>query len=373
MYKIMTPGPTQVRKNVLDARSKEFTNPDLDRSFFDFYKNLCSKLSGIMEAENSIIMGGEGILGLEAACVSLTEPNDRVLVLDNGIFGKGFADFVDIYNGRPYILEFDYKKPISVEELKSFLEKDDNFKYATLVHMDTPTGVLNDVNGICKLLKEHGILTVVDSVAGMFGEEISMKKGSIDILCSGSQKALSAAPGLTILGLSNDAIESMKNRKTKIGAFYSNILMYLNYYDTDFPYTMPISDILSLDVAIDNYLEDKDFQKRHRKLAEATRKALIEGGIELYLESGFSSNVTAFLIPDGLKEEDILNKMQDEHNIMIAGSLTILKGKVLRIGHMGENATKENVEETLKALDSVLNSLGFKTKKNLQKTFLEVL
>ena len=109
MYQIMTAGPTQVRENVRMARSLECTNPDLDMEFFDFYHETCAMLSKVTNTENkALILGGEGILGLEAACASLTEPGDRVLVIDNGIFGKGFADFVKIYGGQPVLYTADY-------------------------------------------------------------------------------------------------------------------------------------------------------------------------------------------------------------------------------------------------------------------------
>ena len=95
MYKIMTPGPTQVRENVRNARSLACTNPDLDPAFYDYYKETCELISALLETKNTAyILDGEGILGLEAACASLTEPGDKVLVVDNGIYGKGFADFV---------------------------------------------------------------------------------------------------------------------------------------------------------------------------------------------------------------------------------------------------------------------------------------
>ena len=113
MYKIMTAGPVQVRENVLAARSIPCTNPDQDVEFYEFYKETCDLFSEALHTENrAIIMGGEGILGLEAACASLTEPGDRVLVIDNGIFGKGFADFVKIYGGEPVLYTTDYKNPV---------------------------------------------------------------------------------------------------------------------------------------------------------------------------------------------------------------------------------------------------------------------
>ena len=149
MYKIMTAGPTQVRENVRSARSFVTTNPDLDEAFFDFYKETCNRLETLLHASGSAyILGGEGILGLEAACASLTEAGDRVLVLDNGIFGKGFADFVSMYGGEPVLFTTDYRNPIDVEALRTFLEKDADFKYATVVHCDTPSGVRNDISKI---------------------------------------------------------------------------------------------------------------------------------------------------------------------------------------------------------------------------------
>ena len=110
MYKIMTPGPTQVRENVRLARSLPCTNPDLDEEFYDFYKETCELISELLYTKNeTLILDGEGILGLEAACASLTEPGDAVLVLDNGVYGKGFADFVTMYGGVPTLYTVDDK------------------------------------------------------------------------------------------------------------------------------------------------------------------------------------------------------------------------------------------------------------------------
>ena len=146
MYKIMTPGPTQVAENVRLARSKECTNPDLDTDFVEFYKETCEEISRLLHTENeTLILGGEGILGLEAACASMTEPGDRVLVLDNGIYGKGFADFVTMYGGQVTFYESTYTQAVDVKEFRAFLEEHHDFKYATLVHCDTPSGVLNPV------------------------------------------------------------------------------------------------------------------------------------------------------------------------------------------------------------------------------------
>lgn len=360
MIKIMTPGPTQVRENVRKARSAETTNPDLDLEFYDYYKETCELLSSLMHTENiSYLLSGEGILGLEAACASLTEPGDRVLVLDNGVFGKGFADFVSLYGGIPVLFSTDYTKELPLEDLEAYLEQDHAFKYATVVHCDTPGGMLNDIAGICPLLKKYGILTVVDSVSAAFGNPINADESKIDILCLGSQKALSAPIGLTMLTVSQDAFRSMESRKTPIASFYANILNFKNYYtDKWFPYSMPISDIYGLRTALENIANDPYILERHARLSNAVRTALTDAGLSLYNQSGFSNTVTVFKVPDNIRAEDILTRMTRVHGIMIAGSFDVLAGEVIRIGHMGENANEKDLKLTLEALNETLTFLG---------------
>ena len=369
MYKIMTAGPVQVRENVRMARSLETTNPDLDLEFYELYKETCDILNDYMHSKGrAYILGGEGILGLEAACASLTEPGDRVLVIDNGIFGKGFADFVSMYGGTPVLYSADYRNPLDAEALADFLEKDSDFKYATVVHCNTPSGVLNDISVICPLLSQHGILTVVDSVAAMFGEYVNVEESCIDILCGGSQKALSAPPGLTMLWVSDRALEAMEKRKTPIAAFYANILTFKNYYvDKWFPYTMPVSDIMGLRAALDNAVADTDILARHAKIAAATREAVRKSGLSLYLESGYSNTVTVIEVPEGLTDEQILSTVRDRYGVMLSGCFDVLAGKVFRIGHMGENANEDDMIMTMDALDNTFADLGYPLRASLKE------
>jgi aspartate aminotransferase-like enzyme len=360
MYKMMTPGPTQVKENVRLARARECGNPDIDEEFFDFYKETCELISRLLHTGNeTLILSGEGILGLEAACASLTEPGDDVLVLDNGIFGEGFADFVSLYGGVPQLYTVDGKNPIDAQELEKFLQKNHDYKYATLVHCDTPSGILNDIAVLCPLLKKYGILTVVDAVSSMFGEEVRVDDSQIDILCGGSQKAVSAPPGLTFVTVSADAKKAMAGRKTEIASFYANLKVFEGYYEAKwFPYTMPISDIYGLRTAMDNIAADTDMLARHARLAKSCRQFLTEAGVKLHLESGFSNTVTVFDVPKGTTAQAILDTMRTEHNILLAGSFGNLAGKVIRIGHMGSNANEKDMAETMEALRQTLRKLG---------------
>lgn len=375
MYKIMTPGPTQVKENVRLARALECTNPDLDETFVEFYKETCELISELLHTKNeTLILDGEGILGLEAACASLTEPGDKVLVLDNGIYGRGFADFVSMYGGKPELYTVDDKKPIDPQALEAFLQKHHDYKYATLVHCDTPSGMLNDIKALCPLLKKYGMLTVVDSVSAMFGEEVRVDDYRIDVLCGGSQKAVSAPPGLTFVTVSDDAKEAMAERKTPIASFYANLKVFEGYYEAKwFPYTMPISDIYGLREAFENIKKDADMLFRHARIGNACRQAVTDAGLKLHLESGFSNTVTVFDVPEQTTAKDILDMMKQEHNIMLAGSFEGLAGQVIRIGHMGSNANVSDMTETMEALDQTFEKLGVPLKCSLKESFTAVL
>lgn len=370
-----SPGPSYIKENVRLARAYEVTNPDIDVDFVKYYKDTCDLFNKIIDSDNeTYIISGEAILGLEAACATLTEDGDRVLVLDNGLYGNGFKDFVSIYGGQPVLFTQDYHNEISSEALEEYLKEDSNFKYATLVHCDTPTGMINDIHKLCPILKKYGILTVVDSVSGMVGERVSVKESKIDILLGGSQKAISAQPGITIVSVSEDAKKSFKNRKTPVRSFYANLRIWENYLEEQyFPYTLPASDIVSFRVALENIVEEgiENVLKRHEKIASSVRKSIKDFGLELFSKNDNSNTVTAIKMPEKIKATDISNYILKKHNVLIATSLAEYKDSILRIGHMGENARIEKTLYILNLLEEAFNSFGFKSKKSLTESFIE--
>ncbi len=369
---IMTPGPTEVHEEVRRAMAKDITNPDLDPNFFEYYKETCEKLKKLLKTkEDVLILDGEGILGLEAACASIIEPGDRMLCIDNGIFGKGFGDFGKIYGAQVVYFKGDYRKGIDIKELESFLEKDHDFKLATLVHCETPSGITNPIDKICPLLRRYGIISVVDSVSAIGGEPIEVDKWQIDIALGGSQKCISAPPGLTFLSISEIAWDAILNRRAPIASFYCNLAVWKNWYQEKwFPYTQPISNIYGLNCAIDRILEEDNYIERHKKIAQGVRDAIIKSGLELYPINGHSNTVTTILVPGGVTFDEINNHMIEEYNIMIAGAFDYLKDKVIRIGHMGENCYEEKIYITIKALDKTLKEYGIKIDGSLHKHFV---
>lgn len=354
-YVMMTPGPTQVVKSVRDAMAKPITSPIMDEDFFEFYKETTQLFQKIMRTKNEVlILNGEGILGLEATCASLTEENDRVLVISNGIFGEGFGDFVSLYGGEAVYYRGDFRTPIQVDELGDFLEQDHSFKYATLVHCETPSGLVNPIHEICPLLKEHGILTVVDAVSSVGGIPIETDLWKIDILLGGSQKCLSAPSGLSFLSISQEAKKIILGRQQAIRSFYCNLAVWDGWYEKKrFPYTQPVSDLYALHEAARRLVNDDTVWSRHAQLAKKVRAELIHMGFELYPLSGYSDTVTAVVVPEGMDERSFLRTLQEEHGVLISGAFGPLAGKVIRIGHMGENCHEEDINYTLESIRKV--------------------
>jgi aspartate aminotransferase-like enzyme len=370
------PGPTEVRENVRLARAKRTNNSDFDKTFVRYYREVSQKMGKVMGTTNEVLLlAGEGILALEAACASLTEPGDRVLVLDNGIYGEGFKDFVSIYGGVPVVLSFDHHSGIPAEAVRAYLEKDSDFKYATLVHCDTPTSVLNNVAELCPLLKKYGILTVVDSVAGMVGEPINVDANRIDICCGGTQKAISAPVGLAIVSVSADAQKAMDNRKTPIASFYANLQVFKGYAEKEYlPYTTSAGDVAALDAALDNILEEgiETVFARHDRIASAVRGAAQAYGLELFLDSDRSNTVTAIRIPEEIGALRLQDHLSENYNLLVATSLAQYADVILRIGHMGENAFIDKLIYVLSIIDNGLRDLGFAGNGDLAQLFIDI-
>lgn len=372
MYKLMIPGPTQVPAPVRTARAQAPDIPDSDPNFVSFYRDTCrriTRLSGGDDEYETILLDGEGMLALEAAVASLTEPGDRVLVLDNGVFGAGFADLVRLYGGIPVPYTVDDRRPLDPIALGYFLASNHKFKYATLVHCETPSGLLNDIGRLCPLLQSYGILTLVDGVSSQFAEPIHVSQG-IDFLCGASQKALSAPSGLAFVTISPAGWAAIRSRKTPIASFYGNLQNFSTYFeDCWFPYTMPVSDIYGLAAALDLVEGDPEFQVRHAHTARACRGALQKAGLELYPEGNPANTVTAFCVPERTTDKAILEKLLSEQGILLTGSFGAMAGKVIRIGHMGANCNKGDMVETMNALGRVLEDLGVPLHCDLGATF----
>lgn len=371
--KILCAGPTSINPRVMEVMGKSLTNPDIDPEYEKKHRQVEKKISKLLKTEaTSFIMLGEGMIGLEGAIINLVEKGDRVLVLNNGVFGAGFANFVKYYEGVPYIYEDDFRRGFDIEKLKNFLEKDHDFKVATMVHCETPSGITNDVKTICQLLNSYGILTIVDTVSGMGGEEFDFDDYKVDIALGGSQKCISAPTGLTLVTISERAKQAIRDRKKPVPSYYMNFENYYAYSDGfAFPYTMNENLTYALDLALD-LLFEKDSLAIHKKYAEVTREIFEKAGFELYAKDSRSNTLTAVMVPEGFIAEDIIGALRKKGILISKGAGDIFE-KVFRIGHMGNNISYKNFLELYEKLDEVFGELGIETKVSLKEEFQKLM
>ena len=368
---VFTPGPTEVPARVLRRMAEPITNPDVDRGFVKFYEEVQSKSKSLMKTKDDVlIMSAEGLLGLEAAVASIVGKGDKVLTITNGVFGDGFVDFVKLYQGIPVPVSADYNKQINPEEVAETLDKNRDIRIATFVHCETPSGVLNPLKEVARQCKKRDVLLIADVVASLGGVPVEAGAWGIGVCLGASQKCISAPPGLALVSVSDHAWEVVRSRKGKIPSYYLSLGQWDEWWKKGklFPYTASVSDISALDEALDMVFEEglrKAFL-RHNKVSKALLAAIRAMGLTPFPESDkfHSPTVTAFYKPARIDEDRLRALMESRYSVMIAGSWGKLAGKVLRLGNMGYNAHPQKAMRAIRALESALSDLGFKTERS---------
>lgn len=346
---LMTPGPTAVPPEVREAMGGELVNPDVDPAFTDQYDAVCEKLARIQGTDDQVVvLGGEGILGLEAAVTSLVAPGDDVLCLANGLYGEGFAGFVENVGGEATVVAADDRSGLPISELEATLE-DGDFDVATMVHCETPTGTLNDLGPALDLFEAHGVLTIVDAVSSLGGAPVP---DTIDVCLGASQKCFSAPPGLTTASVSDAAWA--KAESVDPDTLYTNLLPWRDTSE-GFPYTHLSTNVAGLDAALDLVLDEglDAVYARHERAAERCRERGAELGLELYPdEERASPTVTAFHVPD--RADKLQHRLHEHQDVLLSTGLADHADDILRVGHMGYNATVEKVDRVMDALEDEL-------------------
>jgi len=360
---LMTPGPVEVSPRVLQAMSRPQIYHYYE-NFVEFFAETVEKMKKIYQTKNDVlILQGEGVLGLEAAVMNTINPGEKVLVLDSGPFGKWFSFYVENAEGKPVMLSCDNNDAIDPKKLKEILDVEKDIKAMTVVHCETPSGTLNPIKELCPIAKKKGILTIVDSVASLGGVDVRPDEWGIDICCGASQKAISAPPGLTMMSMSPDAWEAVERKKKPIRNSYISIIDYRDTWvkDKRFPFTPFVSEMYGLAEATDELLEEglQNSFKRHAMVAEECRKGLERLGVKLWPKRReiCSNTVTAFEIPTPFTDPQIVGTMAEKYGVLIGGGFRETKGRLLRIGHMGYQASLTNILTTLAAMERTMNDL----------------
>ncbi len=360
-YLLMIPGPIPVHPRVLRAMSMKIL-PHRGEEFNKIFIEQSERLKKIFKTKNEVfIIAGSGTAAMDAAIANIVEPGDKVLCITSGKFGERFKDIVKAYKGNVIELKYQWGMPVNIDDVKNALEKDSSIKAVTMVHNETSTGVRNPVSEVGKIVNNTNTLLIVDTISSLAGDNIEVDKWGIDICASGSQKCIGLPPGLSFISISQKAWDVIE--KTEGTCYYLNLKKYKNNkYKA--PYTQPVSMTYGLKEALDIIEENglENWINKHAVMAKATREAAKSMGLSLFPhdEKICSSTVTSIKVPDGVDGLDLIKLMREKYGIIVAGGQDHLKGKIIRIGHMGCVSEKEIIV-TMACLQMALKELGYNT------------
>ena len=358
---LMTPGPTTVPSAVLAAGGEAMIHHRTPE-YYQLFKKLNDKLKRVFQTQNPVVtFASSGTGGLEASVVNFLSPGDRVLCISIGVFGDRVADMAKTFGLVVDKLDVQLGWGVDPEIVAKKLAAED-YKAIFVTHNETSTGANNDIQAIGRLTKDRETLLIVDAVSSLGGLDLQTDNWGVDVVVTASQKALMGPPGLAFVSVSDKAWRAAE--KSKMPKFYWDLLkarQSLEKPSPQNPYTPAVSLIRSANKALGLILEEglQEVFARHTCLAEATRGAVEALGLELFANTNVRSDViTSVAMPDGIDGDEVKKIMSEKYGVIIAGGQQKLKGKIVRIGHMGY-VTEGDVIQTIAAFEKALIDVGY--------------
>jgi len=315
--------------------------------------------------EMTIPISGTGSAGMEACFVNVLEPGDEVVVGVNGVFGTRMADVATRAGAIVHRVEAPWGNVIRAEQIEAALRNASKPKVVALVHAETSTGAWQPLEAAARLAHDHGALFLADCVTSLGGVPVDVDGVGIDVAYSGTQKCLSCPPGLAPVTFSDRAVEVIRTRPTKVQSWYLDLTLLSQYWGEErvYHHTAPITMNYALREAL-RLVEEEGLPARFERHA-AHHTALVAGlralGLEIASEKGHQlPMLNAVSVPSGVDEARVRGRLLSEHGIEIGAGLGPMKGKVWRIGLMGESSRRSSVLAVLSALEGALAAEGCK-------------
>jgi len=359
---LLGPGPSPVPQRILDALARP-TIGHLDPAFVGMMDEVKELLRYAFRTNNALTLpvSAPGSAGMEAAFVNLIEPGDTVIVCQNGVFGGRMRENVVRIGAEAVMVKDAFGTPVDLEKAEAALKENPGAKALAFVHAETSTGAVSDAAALCKLAREHGALSIVDSVTGLGGIPVEVDAWGADAIYSGSQKCLAAPPGLSPVSFGEAALAALKARKTPVQSWFLDMSLIINYWQgagaRAYHHTAPINMLYGLHEALVMLHEEglEAAWARHRANHLRLRDGLAALDLELFVaEAARLPQLNAVKVPDGVDEAAVRRRLLDEHSIEIGAGLGELAGKIWRIGLMGAGSTPQNVDRVLGALGEIL-------------------
>ena len=359
---LMGPGPSDVYPEVLAAMARP-TIGHLDPAFVDFMDELNELLRYAFKTKNAVTLpiSAPGSAGMECCFVNLLEAGDKVVIASNGVFGGRMLENARRCGANPVAVEFEWGTPVDPGKVEEALKANPDAVALAFVHSETSTGVRSDAETLCKLARENECLSIVDAVTSLGGIELRVDDWGIDAIYSGTQKCLSAPPGLSPVSFNDAAMAKVKARKTPPQSWFLDLNLLTSYWGPGtkraYHHTAPINMLYALNEALVILKKEglENAWNRHAKNHQKLRAGLEAMGLEFYVEEGYRlPQLNAVKVPEGVDEAAVRSFLLNQYNLEIGAGLGTLAGKIWRIGLMGASSSGKHIDLCLDGLKAAL-------------------
>ncbi|MBI3306439.1 MAG: alanine--glyoxylate aminotransferase family protein [Candidatus Omnitrophica bacterium] len=354
---LLTPGPTPVPEDILRAMAEPIFHHRTPR-YRKIFSSVSERLKKVFLTKNPVyVLTGSGTSAMEASTVNFHSAGDETLVVENGKFSERFTQLAKAYSLKPTVIKVAYGEAVRPEQIAEALKKNPAIKSVCLELCETSTAVLQDIKAIGAVVAKTEAVLIVDAISGLGADRLETDAWGADIVVSASQKAIMLPPGLAFISVSEKARKKME--KSNLPKYYLDLKLYEKAAkDADTPFTPALTLVVGLEKVLDRIESEgiENIFKRCAELGTFTRRGLESMGLKLFSKAP-SSTVSAASLPDGIDGEKLVQVMRDEKGVALAGGQGEMKGRVVRIAHMGA-ITKKDLEEGLRVLAETLHEMN---------------
>lgn len=364
---LMGPGPSDVSERVLKAMSQQ-TIGHLDPAFVTLMDEIKSLLQYAFQTKNelTIPVSAPGSSGMETCFMNLVSPGEKVLVCINGVFGARMKEVATRAGAEVIALDFEWGEAVDVEQVRQALAEHTDIAIMAFVHAETSTGVRSDAEALCKLAREHQVLSIVDTVTSLGGIELKVDEWGIDAVYSGTQKCLSCLPGLSPVTFSERAIEKIKARTHTNYSWFLDLNLVMGYWGEGakrtYHHTAPVNSLYALHEAL-LILKEEGLEAawaRHAHHHQALKVGIEALGLSFLVDEAIRlPELNTIAIPDGISDAAVRSTLLEQYDLEIGAGLGKFAGNAWRIGLMGHGCTQANVTHCISALGTTLQAQGF--------------
>ncbi|MDZ7781853.1 MAG: alanine--glyoxylate aminotransferase family protein [Halioglobus sp.] len=363
---LMGPGPSDVSPRVLGALARP-TIGHLDPLFVELMDEIKGLLQFAFQTQNELTLpvSAPGSAGMEACFVNLLSPADKVIVCQNGVFGGRMKENVLRCGAEPVMVEDDWGEPVDPDKVRAAFAAHPDANLLAFVHAETSTGVRSDAAALCAIAREHGALSIVDTVTSLGGIEVAVDRWGADAVYSGTQKCLSCVPGIAPVTFGPRAMERIAQRKQPVQSWFLDMQLVMGYWGAGvrraYHHTAPVNALYALHEAL-VMLQEEGLEAawaRHLRNHRALVAGLEAMGLAMAVAPQHRlPQLNSVVIPEGVDDAAVRTALLRDFDLEIGAGLGALAGKTWRIGLMGYGSSERNVMRCLSALEAVLSRQG---------------